>query len=288
LIEPARAQIGGLVKRAAKRAATEAVAEKAATTVTGRAGRLAPTVVGAEITGDTLDMLLTGLAVTSAQMEKVEMLYKRHMDLDTRLGDHRQKSSAAREQYAAQTEKTQTCYHDFLSALNKAREPELQARMLAFAGGATGSNGKLAMLAATLGQAAAQAQMKGDTVEAQRLNAKMYKEVFGVDFQADSAKAKAKCGAMPPKPAIITEEEALEKQAADASDELRAAEAASQSAGVKESGMPAERFALGRERLMTWYQADKTGQADKQFPAREHQLFTSRKSDIERISKALR
>jgi len=281
----AQAQIGGFVKRAAKRAAADAAVDKATSAVGGKSGRLSPTVVGAEITADTLDMVLAGLVVAAARIEDVEKAYKRHQDLSNQLGDHRQKSYAAREKYSQQAEKTRDCYDESLTAINKAREPQLQARMLAVS---TGANSKFAQEYAALAQQAAQALAKGDSVSAQRISDKMYKELFGIDFQADTAKARAKCGAFPAKPAIMVEEEALEKKVSDASDELRAAENASQDAGAKESRMPAERFALAKERLMTWYGLNKSGQADKQFGAKEHQLFTSRQSDIERVSKALR
>src|SRR6478735_6419839 len=71
-------QIGGFVKRAAKRAATDAAVDKASAAVGGgaRSGRLAPTVVGSEITADTLDMVLAGLTVASARIEDVEKAYK--------------------------------------------------------------------------------------------------------------------------------------------------------------------------------------------------------------------
>ena len=280
-----QAQIGGLVKRAAKRAATEAAADKAASAVGARSGRLAPAVVGSEITADTLDMLLAGLTVAAARMDDVEKAYKRNQDLQNQLGDHRSKSYAAREQYAKQSEKTEKCYDEALSAINNGRQSEMQQRMLAVS---SGGNTKFAQEYAALSQRAAQAVAKGDSVGAERITAKMYKELFGIDFKADTAKAKVKCGAFPAKPAIMVEEEALEKQVEQASDDLRGAESAAQDAGVKESRMPADRFALAKERLMTWYQADKSGQADKQFPKNEHQLFTSRKADIERVSKALR
>src|SRR4051812_36668550 len=79
----ASAQFGGLVKRAVKKAAGEAAVDaatdKARQKMASSGSTSANAALGAEITADTLNLVLKGLAATSAKLEQIDAL-SRHRD----------------------------------------------------------------------------------------------------------------------------------------------------------------------------------------------------------------
>jgi hypothetical protein len=276
------AQIGGLVKRAARKAADETVANKATTAVARESN-----VAGDEITSDTLELMFKGLGAIATRLETSEALYKRRDDLSSKLQKHRSANYESHQRYELMASKTHGCYNAFFSDLNQRREGEMQQRMKAMAM----SPEKLAQLSQEYARVAMDvqaAQAKGDTAAANIALQSFSQKYLGIDPQADSSAARKTCGAMPPKPASLAEEERLSAEEEALNDQLRQAEAWVELAGPTASGIPAGRFALARERMVMWYQADRAGNADKKFPPREQQLFSSRKSDFDRIAKALR
>ena len=103
----------------------------------------------------------------------------------------------------------------------------------------------------------------------------------GIDVAADSAAAAKKCGELPSRPAAALE---LERVRA-AIDTLMVRERTIQEQTVGKaaavSGLPLQRFALARERILTWY-ADQAGEGGdlSRWPRREREMFERRHDEI--------
>ena len=287
----ASAQFGGLVKKAVKKAAGEAAVDaatdKARSKIAPATNASANAALGGELTADTLDMLLKGLAATSAKLEEVEALSKQRDDLNAKLQDNRTANYAVVERYDEQESKIGACISDYLEGVNKNRENELRAKMMTMMSTPNGQQGYVGEYQKLMQEMAA-AQGRGDTAAVNKAMATFYKKLLGVDVHADSVAAQKPCGTLPKKPAAIAEQAALESQLDGANSRIRGAEARASTAGEEASGLPSERFVQARERLTTWLNADKAGKANAYFSDRENRLLASRKSDIQRVERALR
>ena len=287
----ASAQFGGLVKKAVKKAAGDAVvdaaADKARSKVSPSATASANAALGAELTPDTLDMMLKGLTATSAKLEEIETLSRQRDDLNAKLQDNRTANYAVVERYNEQESKIGACVGDYLNGVNKSRENELRAKMMTMMSTPGGQQGYVAEYQKLMQEMAA-AQAKGDTVAVNKAMAAFYKKLLGVDVHADSVAAQKQCGTVPKKPQAIAEQAALESQVDAANVRIRGAEAQASTAGEQASGLSSERFVQARERLTTWLRADKEARANAYFSDRENRLLSGRKADIQRVERALR
>jgi hypothetical protein len=287
----AGAQFGGLVKRAVKKAAgdaaVDAAAGQASKKINANASASANAALGAELTADTLDLVLEGLSATSAKLEQVEALSKRRDDATFKLQEHRTTTYAVVERYNEQQSRISACIHDYLNGVSKARENELRAKMMNAMATPGAQNGIAAEYAKTT-QEMSQAQLEGDTIAVNRALADFYKKALGIDVHADSVAAQKQCGSLPRKPSAIVEQERIEAQVDSMNVAVRGAEAQASTAGESASGLSLERFVQARERLTTWLRADKEGKTGNYFSDRENRLLASRKSDIQRVDRALR
>jgi len=287
----ARAQLGGLVKRAVKKAAGDAAVDAAASQagkkINPNVNAGANAALGAELTADTLDLVLKGLSATSAKLEQIEALSKQRDDLNAKLQDSRTANYTVVERYNDQESKIGACINDYLDGVNKSRENELRAKMMSKMSTPGGQQGYAAEYQKLMQEMAA-AQARGDTAAVNKAMATFYKKLLGVDVHADSVAAQKQCGTLPKKPAAMAEQAALESQLDSANVRIRGAEAVASTAGEKASGVSSERFAQAREHLTTWLRADKEGKTGAYFSDRENRLLAGRKADIQRVERALR
>jgi len=287
----ANAQFGGLVKKAVKKAAGEAAVDaatdKARQKIAPHTESSGNAALGAELTADTLDLVLKGLAATATKLEQIDGLSKRRDDLNAKLQENRTANYATVERYNEQESKIGACISDHINGLNKSRENELRAKMMTMMATPNGQQGWVAEYQKVMQDMAA-AQAKGDTTGMNKALAGFYKKVLGVDVKADTVAAQKQCGTLPRKPAAIAEQAALDAQVDSANVQIRAAEAQASTAGENASGLPSARYLQARERLTTWLGADKQGKALQYFSDHENKLLVSRKGDIERVERALR
>jgi len=132
----------------------------------------------------------------------------------------------------------------------------------------------------------AAAQQKGDTAEMRRLALSLAK-AQGIDPAADTAAAIKACGARPPQPAWLVEQDSLRERSRRIDGQIRQLENDAATAGATTSGMAPKEYALARERLVNWYHETHGGSAIQAFGSDERKLLESRKGDIERYKKAL-
>ena len=103
----------------------------------------------------------------------------------------------------------------------------------------------------------------------------------------DSAVAFAACGKLPPKPASLITLERLKAEVGRLNDERRDAEVEGDARAAKAAGMPADKYALARERLWA-AAARKQKQVQRALTKDEDALFSARANDIRKIESMLR
>lgn len=282
---PAHAQIGGLVKKAVKKAAGEAAADAAGDrsrrTLPASGNAASPDVVGAELTADTLDLVLKGLSAVAEKRASIRDLRIERDRAAERRSAFLDANGSTIESYEAKRNSYQNCSSSFERELDAKREPELKRRSQELANSPNRQQVLEEFTRMTV--QANEAMQRGDSATMRRLQREYQQKYLGIDAAADSAAEVARCGKPPVIPKQLAERDRLNDEVGNLDDRIRDAEMAAESAGPQVSGLAATRFALARERLITWVSADRSGTAPRSFSDREHQLFSSRKGDIVRL-----
>lgn len=282
---PAYAQIGGLVKKAVKKAAGEAAADAAGDRtrrkLPERGNAASPDVIGAELTADTLDLVLKGLAAVAEKRASIRDL---RIDRD-RAAERRSAfldaNGSTIEAYQAKRNAYEECSSSFERELDSKRAPELQRRSQELANSPNRQQILEEFNRMTL--QVNEAMQRGDSATMRRLQRQYQQKFLGIDAAADSAAEVARCGKPPMIPKQLADRDRLNEEVGKLDDRIREAEMAAEGAGPRVSGLAATRFALARERLITWVSADRSGTAPRSFSDREHRLFSSRRGDIVRL-----
>jgi hypothetical protein len=282
---PARAD--AQIFKKLKDAAAAKVAEKAAGKAMDKAaekagvsesvGREKPNereLLGAPLTADTLDLVIKGLAAMSSAMQEKYRIEQRGIAAHNQAGELR--ASPAVERWNEKSRVVGSCQETFLSTLEDTRQEE-------FAKKAQQDPAKYAASAQKFALEIAPLQAKGDMEAVQKAQIKWMQELMGVNFKADTAAAKAKCGTIPPKPVQFAQIDSLDGIAKKANVEARALEATAADKGAAAAGgMPGNRFAQARERILTWFYDG--APAKYRFP--ETPLLAARKAEIEAVKSA--
>ena len=114
-----------------------------------------------------------------------------------------------------------------------------------------------------------------------------YGKMLGFDVAKDSSVAFAKCGKFPAKPASMVKLERLKAEVDQLTEERRAAEAEIGGRAAKASGIPADKYALARERLLTWNSEGKGKSGRRSLTKEENDLFLAHASDIRKVESVL-
>ena len=281
---PARgdAQILRKLKNAAAAKVADKVADKAVDKAAQKAGvegvgeeRVNEReLLGAPLTADTLGLVLKGLKAMAATMTERDRVQQRMIAAGNQAGELR--GHAAVERWNEKDRLIGNCQRDFLGELEDRQQEEFQKKAQANPAKYAASAQKFAMEIAPL-------QAKGDMEAVQKAQIKWMQDLMGVDFKADTAAARSKCGTIPPKPVQFAQIDSLDGLAKKLNVEVRALEATAAAKGAAAAGgMPENRFAQARERILTWFY---DGAREKyRFP--ETQLLVSRKAEIEAVKSA--
>ena len=285
----ANAQLGGLGKGLLKKA-TDKAANKAADKAVDQAmpdgpasttGAYAPEVIGTPISADTLDLVLRGLNAMSAHLAPIGPLSTRQQALQESLNKSQNAHEKERQRWDDATRKVEDCQAQFFQALGEQRQNDMQKKMAEMQGDQK-KMAEMANSAAEFSRRSAELQQKGDVAGVEKLMRDYYAKMFGIDLKADTAAAAAKCGAKPPKPAFLAEQETMSGEIDSISKQIREREGAAESVGAKASGLSAHRFALARERLFTWRSDTYGGRPSKNFSSQENALFQAHRAEIEK------
>ncbi|MBI3791124.1 MAG: hypothetical protein HY275_09635 [Gemmatimonadetes bacterium] len=273
----AQAQFGSLLKK---------VGEKAVDKATGAEDKVAKNPNGAELTDDALGRLLKGLAVTAEKMGQREELQQQLQAKDGEARALREPNETAIRSWERASSDWQGCVSNALSKGSKARDAQAQSAMMKVM-----ADPKKQQAYAQLTQkysAAQQAAMQaGDTAklnEASRTMIAELNKLMGIDLSADSAKARATCGAEPRKLAVMTQLETLERQRDTLQVRVRDLEATAQTAGAKAAGMDLADFALQREKATTFLGSGNGGGI---LTRDELNRLRAKRAELEKVKKAL-
>jgi hypothetical protein len=266
------AQLGGLVRKAQNAAANKVVENK----------NLKPSsAFGPELTAETLDAVLRGLAATDAKLDEADRHRETRMKLDDRLSKSIQAHEKDRESYDNSRIKIEQCQSDFRDKQRKALESELDAKR-----NDPAHQAKMMQVALTYASKLGAAQAKGDTAEYRRLALEMSK-AQGLDPVADSAATIKACGRVPSKPTWLAEQDSIRMQSSRSDSQIRQAEESAQSAGAAAAGMPGKSYGMARERVMHWYMEKRGATPIQHFGGDERKLLEGKRDAIMGFSRAL-
>jgi hypothetical protein len=255
--------------------AVEKAAEKAGIESVGEEKPNERALLGAPLTADTLELVLKGLATMSSMLTERDRIQQRMIAASNMAGELR--GHAAVERWNEKERLVGSCQREFLGALEEKRQDE-------FAKKSQENPAKYAAAAQKFAMEIAPLQAKGDMEAVQKAQIKWMQDLMGVDFKADTAAARSKCGTIPPKPVQFAQIDSLDGLAKKLNVEVRALEATAAAKGAAAAGgMPENRFAQARERILTWFH---DGAREKyRFP--ETRLLVSRKAEIAAVRSAL-
>ena len=177
------------------------------------------------------------------------------------------------------------CVSNSLDKSNKLHEQEMPQKMMALT--SSGNNSAVIAKLEAVGKRMRDAQAKSDMPAYMRAMAD-YAKMFGYDPAQDSVVAFGVCGKLPTKPASMVKLEQLQAEVGRLSDERRDLENETDARAAKAAGMPADKYALARERLWAWSDARRQKKAPRVLTKDEDALFTARASDIKRVERMLR
>ena len=266
----ASAQLGGLMKKAQQKMADKAAekaadkaGEKAADAGLGAQPKFDEVLV--ELNETRLTAAIKGLARERDLRTNGDLAgrLKAAAALDSSARAARDKTREARDRWDDSRSRVTSCIDKVLEERSKGHEAIVRQKAAQFAldaqaQAAAGKTTALPQKFAAIQTEMLQAYAKGDTIMAVRKQGELYK-LFGIDLAADSAAGRAKCGAIPAKPADVARADKLEEDATAASTAARELEQRAGDEAARAAGMTLPQFALARERLEMWVQSHGKG-----------------------------
>ncbi|HEY9227723.1 MAG TPA: hypothetical protein VIP11_13795, partial [Gemmatimonadaceae bacterium] len=235
----ARSQIGGLVRRAKEAAATKVVENK----------NLKPSsAFGPELTEQSLNGVLRGLAAAQASLDSADQLRVERQRIDAELSKSYQAHDKEREKYQELARSTERCQ----DSVTRERGASAQAAYMQRMQSNPAEQAKMMQAAVAVTQKVAAAQQRGDSAEVRRLMTELVK-AQGMDPKADSAFAIKTCGAVPQKPAWLAQQESARDRSQSIDGRIREFENGAGAAGAKASSMSVREYSMARERVLHWY-----------------------------------
>lgn len=280
---PAQAQLGGLLKKAAKKAAENKIENKVDEKVESATAK---PLGGDPLTEATLDALLNGLSLERETQEKTKQLWTAIEAKAKDVSEAERVAGNEPDAWNRASRDVERCISNSLDKANTQHEKDMPQKMMTLVSSANANPAVVEKIQAA-GKAMSDAQAKGDMPAFVRAYGN-YIKMFGFDVAKDSAIAFGTCGKLPPKPASVVTLERLQAEVTRLSDERRDAEVEGEARAAKAAGMPADKYALARERLWAWNAARKQKQASRSLTKDEDALFSARAADIRKIESLLR
>jgi len=272
------AQLGGLVRKAKEAAANKVVENNPSSNK-----NLKPSnAFGPELTAQSLDGVLLGLATTQAKLGEADALRLARQRIDADLAKSYSAHDKDREKFDNARQAAEQCQDSIRRARGTASQSAYMKRMQSD----PAAQAKMVQAGQKVGFQVNAAQQKGDTAEVRRLMVELAKSQ-GIDPQADSLAAVKSCGAIPQKPVWYVEQDSLRARSNRIDGQIRDIENSAAGEGAKASGMSLKDYSLARERVLHWYIESKGATPIQAFGPDERKLLESRKADIVKFSNAL-
>jgi hypothetical protein len=263
----AHAQVGGLINKAKKAVTEDANAKPAGSNAQ----------IGDPFDAASLDVALKGMRVFKSRMTDVAAMRNQYLAAQNRRSALQEKNQRQIDEYESNHNTIRNCVSDYMSNNAQDQSKVAQQKMMSL------MSDQAALMKFTtdytrISQEYANAISKGDTVTAYKSLAEMTK-MLGIDPKADSAKAFARCGNFPRRPAAMDEMDQIGKQTDSLSTRLRTAETTADIDAARAAGVQPVRFAQMRERLSR-YVANTPA-----FAGKEGDLLKGRRAEIEDLVK---
>ena len=276
---PAQAQLGRLIKKATEKAVDKKVEEKVEEVTP------VPPMAGDPVTESSLDALLKGLSLELETSAKTKQLWTAIQAKAKEVTEAERAAGNEPDVWHKASRDVERCVNSSLEKSNKQHEEEMPQKMMQLTG--SGANSPAIAKLEIIGKRMNDARAKNDMPAYMRAMTD-YAALLGFDAAKDSAVAFGVCGKLPVKPASMVKLEQLQAEVGRLSDERRDLENETDARAAKAAGMPADKYALARERLWAWSDARKQKKAPRVLTKDEDALFTARASDIKRVENMLR
>lgn len=272
------AQIGGLIRKAARQA-IEKPAENASA--------LPSSAFGPALTEQTMTAALHGLEAQQALLLRRDSVAARQDALSNARSKLTDGHDADQQAYNAAGDTWNSCMDDQFGKIDQERGVAMQAvtqklmadpaKMQAF---------QQQVMAMQL--KARQMIQQGDTAGAKALADDFTRKMLGAgSAESDSTRAIKTCGNAPAKPTWMVQADADWERETVLGDTIRILETAADSTGAHTAGMTVEQFGNARERIMYWYMGQKSGTMQQRFDDAELRLFKEHKAEIMKLDRVL-
>ena len=275
----AHAQLGKMIKQKAAEKLAGKAADKAAEKAgvsqgkqTYHAERYTEATIGQELDQKTFEAVLRGMRSVQNDYASVQAERTR---LSARMNELMPIAIPLDSAWRVRRESVEQCQRDYVDKLMEKRQADLQGRAMR-----PPTDQKTLRLMMALTDSGTQAAQRGDSVAVERFNRRLMKLTTGIDVEADSAAAAKKCGTLPARPEPALELERVRAQIDSLMVKERTIQEQTMPNAARVSGLPPLRFALARERILTWY-ADQSGEGDlSRWPRKEREMFERRRDEI--------
>ncbi|HEY4304025.1 MAG TPA: hypothetical protein VGM82_06140 [Gemmatimonadaceae bacterium] len=275
---PASAQLGGLMKKA-KEAAAQKTGEKAVDKAMPNRNLKASDAFGPELTSESLDGVLRGLATLGKKKGDADALRAQGQEYQVALSKSMDAHDRERQAFDAKYERARNCQDSVIDVRSRAAQEAYMTRMQS-------DPAAQAAMIKTAQELALKNATGKDTAAMRDAYIKMAK-AQGIDPKADTLAAAKQCGAIPAKAVWFTEQDSLRARSARAESEVREMESKADGEAATASGMDRRAFALARERVLHWYRETHGGSPIQAFGNDERKLLESRTTDIEKFNTLL-
>lgn len=268
---PARAQLGGLVKKA-KDAAVRKAGDDTGVNAQLEGEDVKYTDVILELTPERVDKVIAGMQASRAALAGRPALVDKRDAAATRLGDITERNSKALDAITQKRQEVESCRSDDFSQRKDAKQEGLGVRAM----GDPAFLQKITDISTRMGEA----QMKGDTAAIRKISAEM--EQFTAPTAADSAAVDKACGAPVPPSATEKEIQSLQAQVAQLDGQIRSMEEDAAKKAAKACEMSANQCAMALERVEMWLTRLKGNQKQHGLSSNELKALNSKRAAIEK------
>jgi hypothetical protein len=220
-----------------------------------------------------LESAIKGMRVYKARLADLAAMRVQYLNLQSRRADLSEKNAEQITAFTNRDGEYRECVATKLSEGKREKAQEMHRKVMSLA-----SDPATLQKYTDANQRYLDAATKGDTAAANKALAEMMK-LLGFDAKADTAAARAACGAAPRPPVVVAEIERMEKQTDTLAVRIRRAETAADEDGARAAGVSAVRFAQMRERLLSF------AQNPGSFTGAEAALLAPRKAEIVELMK---
>lgn len=266
-----RAQLGGLVRKAADAAARKA-GDESGLNAALEGENVTYTDVVLELTPERVDKLIAGFNAGKAKLAGRPALVNKRDAAADRLSTLIDRSGKDIDALRDRRNQVENCRSEAFGEIEDTKTDALPARVM--------SDPALMQKMQDLAMRLGEAQMKGDTATLAKLNREI--KALSAPTAADSAAVTTKCGPVPPPSPAELQIKALQDEVTSLDQQIRSLEESAAQAATSASGMNAKQYPVARERVEMWLSRLKSNSKQSGMSGNELKALYDRRADIEK------